>query len=71
MFDQAEAPSMQRLQSRLAIADHPSTDAECRVKNRKRAQRVRKNTGYHKGHEHYRDEHHPIKHRGRSKLSRA
>ena len=41
-----------RNQSRLAIVEHPSTNAECRVKNRKRPQRMRKNTGYHKGHEH-------------------
>jgi hypothetical protein len=40
------------LQSRRATVEHPSTDAECRVKNRKRPQRMRKNTGYHKGHEH-------------------
>ena len=65
----AQAPC--RNQSRLAIVEHPSTNAECRVKNRKRPQRMRKNTGYHKGHEHQRNEHHPIKHGGRSELSSA
>ena len=58
-------------QSRLAIVEHPSTNAECRVKNRKRPHRMRKNAGYHKGHEHCRNEHHPIEHGSRAELSSA
>jgi hypothetical protein len=51
-----------RLQSHFAIVEHPGTDAECGVENRKHPQQMRENTSCHQGHKHCRHEHHAIEH---------
>ena len=58
-------------QSRLATVQHPGTDPERRVKDRKRPQRVRKDTGHHKWHQHCGNEHYTVEHGSRAELSSA